>query len=132
MRSVIVRDSASAIPFRIPGLDSATFTPRCLSKQSRQGKPIARFFFPSFPDNPHLCPVVTLRAYEKKTEGDRAEETRLLLSKIRPHKPVTSSTVARWLKSLLELAGVDTSIFSAHSTRGASASMASRMGVTTK
>ena len=111
--------------------EGVTFTPRCLSKQSRQGKPIARFFFPSFPDNPRLCPVVTLRAYEKKTEGDRGEETRLLLSIIRPHKPVTSSTVARWLKSLLELAGVDTSIFSAHSTRGASASMASRMGVTT-
>ena len=45
--------------------EGVTFTPRCLSNCS--------FLFPILPGHPRLCPVVTLRAYEKKTEGDRAE-----------------------------------------------------------
>ena len=32
---------------------------------------------------------------------------------IKPHRAVSSSSIARWLKRLLEVAGVDTSIFSA-------------------
>ena len=50
---------------------------------------------------------------------------------IKPHRAVGSSTIARWLKSTLEAAGVDTSIFSAHSVRGASSSKAANMGNTT-
>ena len=34
---------------------------------------------------------------------------------IKPYKAVTSSTIDRWHKSLLEGAGIDTSVFSAHS-----------------
>ena len=44
---------------------------------------------------------------------------------------MTSSTIARWLKSILDAAGVDTSIFNAHSVRGASSSRAANMGITT-
>ena len=44
---------------------------------------------------------------------------------------MTSSTIACWLKKELELSGIDTSIFSAHSVRGASTSAASASGVTT-
>ena len=42
----------------------------------------------------------------------------------------TSSSIARWLRTILEEAGIDSSIFGAHSTRGASASAAARGGVT--
>ncbi len=59
------------------------------------------------------------------------EESSLILSFIKPHKAVTSSTIARWIKSLLEAVGVDTSIFNAHSVRGASSSRAADMGITT-
>jgi len=110
--------------------DGVVFIPRYLSKQSRQGKPIKEFFFPSFPTNQKLCPVLTLKAYEKKTYDLRKEERKLFVSIIKPHKAVTSSTIARWLKTTLGLAGIDTSIFNAHSTRGAS-SMASSLGITT-
>jgi hypothetical protein len=37
---------------------------------------------------------------------------------------VTTSTLARWLKSVLELSGINSSIFKAHSFRGAAASAA--------
>ncbi|KAI8483743.1 hypothetical protein Bbelb_385350 [Branchiostoma belcheri] len=47
----------------------------------------------------------------------------------RPHRPVGSATLARWVKSVLGTAGVDTATFSAHSTRGASTSAAAAAGV---
>ena len=52
----------------------------------------------------------------------------LFLSWIGKHDPVTSSTIARWLKTCLTEAGNGTSIFKVHSVRGASSSTA---GVTT-
>ncbi len=44
---------------------------------------------------------------------------------------VSGSTVARWIKSFLSEAVVDTAVFSAHSTRGAPASNAANLGVPT-
>ena len=112
------------------GVNGVSFIPSTLAKQSRQGKPIESFFFPSFPQNPILCPVRTLSVYLDKTNQVRGSETKLFLSFIKPHKAVTSSTIARWLRTILEQAGINTEIFSAHSTRGASASAAARGGVT--
>ena len=83
------------------------------------------------PINPTLCPVATLKAYEARTHTFHGDETRLLLAIIKPHHPVSSSNVACWHKSLLELSGIDTNIFNAHSVRGAWSSKAAYMGVTT-
>lgn len=41
---------------------------------------------------------------------------------------VTTSTLARWLKSVLQLAGIDTGVYKAHSYRSASASAAFNKG----
>ena len=111
--------------------DGVVFVPGTLAKQSRQGKPVTEFFFPSFPHDSTLCPVITLRAYEERTAPHRGTESRLFLSFIRPFRAVTSSTIARWLKTLLESAGIDTSVFSAHSVRGASSTAAANSGITT-
>ena len=111
--------------------DGVAFLPAVLAKQSRQGKHIEEFFFPSLPGNSTLCPVDTLRVYLDKTRSLRGEESRLFVSFIKPHKVVTSSSIARWLKSMLQEAGIDISIFGAHSTRGASSSAAVRAGITT-
>ena len=48
-----------------------------------------------------------------------------------PDWTLCSSTIACWLKTTLEQAGIDTAIFKAHSTRGASTSAAALRGVTT-
>ena len=87
-------------------------------------------FFPKFGSDLNLCPVVTLEEYISKTRSLRKECSQLFISFIRPHGPVTSSTIARWLKEVLRNAGIDTEIFKAHSVRGASTSMAARLGVT--
>ena len=98
---------------------------------------MADFFFPSFPEDPLVCPMVTLRAYEERTQPFRTSssgdfKSTLFLSCIGQHDPVSSSTIARWLKTLMEEAGIDISIFKVHSVRGAANSAAAGAGVTSK
>ena len=74
---------------------------------------IAYFFSPSFLEDPSVCPMTTLRAYEEKTEPFRANlpedsRSRLFLSWIGQHGPVSSCTIARWLKCFMQEAGIDT------------------------
>lgn len=113
-----------------------TFHPTVLPKQARAGRSIQEFFFPRFSDNKLICPVEALNQYVSKTESLRSQGqdrvTRLFIGCVKPHKPVTSSTVARWLKTVLEKTGIDVSIFKAHSTRSASVSAAANLGITTK
>ena len=113
--------------------EGVAFQPTKLAKQSRQSKPLAEFFFPAFHANELLCPVVTLKAYEDRTEEVR-EETGprpLFLTTIKPHSPASSSTIARWLKCTLAKAGINTAIFKAHSVRGAAKTATSNAGITT-
>ena len=112
------------------GVNGVTFLPSVLAKQSRQGRPIESFYFPSFHANITLCPVNTLTVYLGKTKHLRGGENRLFISFVKPHKAVTSSSITRWLRTVLEEAGIDSSIFGAHSTCGASTSAAARGGVT--
>ena len=58
-------------------------------------------------------------------------KTSLFLSWIGQHLPVTSSSIARWLKTCLSESGIDTGIFRTHSVRGASRSTAAASGVKT-
>ena len=111
--------------------DGVCFYPSALAKQSRSTSQINNFFFPSLPEGNRLCPVSTLKEYESRTHPLRGRETNLLIAIIKPHKAVSSSTVARWLKSLLEASGIDVSIFGAHSVRGASSSAAASAGIST-
>ena len=54
------------------------------------------------------------------------------MSWIKSHNSVTFSSIARWLKLVLTMSGIDTTIFKAHSVRGASVSAAKNLGVTTR
>jgi hypothetical protein len=104
-----------------------------LSKTSRPGDTPKVSFHSAFPDDFDLCPVECLKCYEVKTREFRPSDiyvpNKLFLSYIHPHNPVTSSTLARWIKNILQLAGIDTSIFTAHSFRGASTSEALNQGI---
>jgi len=116
--------------------EGVTFKVQHLSKQSRASKPLADFFYPRYPEDHTICPVVTLQVYEARTKEFRAwstgnRKTLLFLSWIGKHDPVNSSTIARWLKTCLNEAGIDTEIFKAHSVRGASSSTAASARVTT-
>ncbi len=105
-----------------------------LSETARPGDRPKVSFHAAFLSDVDLCPVKCLRCYEAVTSGfkpsDPSLPNNLFLSYIRPHKSVTSSSVARWtMKSVFELAGIDTSIFTAHSVRGALTSGALNQGI---
>ena len=116
---------------RYYSVEGVTFLPTALSKQSRQQKHGTEFHFPNYPQDELLFPVVTLREYESRTRPLRGKQTTLFIGTSKLHKPVCSSTIARWTKLLLGKAGVDTDIFKAHSVRSASTSAAAAAGVTT-
>lgn len=78
------------------------------------------------------CPVAALEDYVNRTSQLRIEnrmDSPLFIALIVPHAPVTANTISRWIKTVLRLAGIDTSVFSAHSTRGAAASSAAAKGI---
>lgn len=79
-------------------------------------------------------PVKTLRdfvtAVDQRRKKDRPRS--LFIGLRPPHNSVGASTVARWLKLVLNDVGIDTSVYSAHSTRGASTSIAANSGVPTE
>ena len=63
--------------------------------------------------------------------GDLRDNSAPLVAVVKPHKPVSPTTVGRWIKEALKLAGIDTAIFKAHSTRSASTSKAAMAGIPT-
>lgn len=61
-----------------------------------------------------------------------SQPNKLLLSYIRPHKPISSVSLSKWQKDLISRAGIDTSIFKTHSVTGASSSDVYEMGVSSQ
>ena len=80
-----------------------------------------------------LCPVSCVKAYEEATVSFRGgeERARLFLAVIAPHNPLSSSSIARWIKKSLVEAGLDRN-YTAHSTRSASTTAAAMAGISTK
>ena len=72
---------------------------------------------------PGLCVYVTLQYYLVVTSKLRTS-SKLLVSYNKPYNAVTSCTIGRWIKLLLQQKGVNTQTLSAHSTRSASVSKA--------
>ena len=70
-----------------------------------------------------MCIDAHLRHYLLITEKLRHCD-QLLISYTNPHKPISRDTLSRWIKSVLKLSGIDTSIFTAHSVRSANTSAA--------
>ena len=101
-------------------------------KHSRQGKIPAAVLFHSFPHDKDLCPVTCLELYLERSKAWRAtnKKTQLLLSFIKPHNPVSKSTITRWVKEVLTLSGIDTNVYQTHSIRAASSSKAGLHGRT--
>ena len=55
----------------------------------------------------------------------------MFIGTIEPHQPVSSFTIARWLKTMLSKAGINTDTFKAHSVCSASVTAAANTGITT-
>lgn len=100
-------------------------------KTSGIGRSQPLLSFSPFLDKPELCIFSLLRFYIGFTSDlRRAGNDSLFISHRAPHGPVSAQTLARWVKLEMSAAGIDTSIFSAHSTRHASTSFAASKGLT--
>ena len=73
-----------------------------------------------------VCAMHTLLYYVDRTKN--LSKSRQLLISYVSYKSVSTKTVVRWLKEVLENSGIDTSVFKAHSFRGAAASAAFSRG----
>ena len=93
-------------------------------KQTKPGKHQYELFLGAYPPDRRLCVVTVWKEYESRTKLLRGNHQELLISFVKPHGPITVSTVSRWVKGVLQEAGVDMNIFTPHSTRGASTSRA--------
>ena len=56
-------------------------------------------------------------------------DKQLFISYVKPHRSVTRTSIARWIKLIMQKSGIDVSIFQPHSTRSASTSTAFQQGV---
>lgn len=98
---------------------------RCgLAKQDRQNHTMRKIFVPSFSENEKLDPKRHLLSYLDKTSEFRKQlnndqRGKLFLSFSKPHKPVTSQTISRWILQVIKMAYPDDSLdnVKAHSTR---------------
>jgi len=93
-------------------------------KHFRIGKNSLAMNIRYFPDNPAVCPCRALLHYIERTKSLPERSRELCISYNKPHLPVTSVTLGRWIKTVLYEAGIDTKYFKAHSTRAAAASAA--------
>ena len=104
--------------------DNAVFVVNKLLKQSRPGHSGVHVSLKGYPMDHRICVLKALKDYISRTSPLRGEEKRLFISHKKPHTAVSTDTIARWTKEMLALSGVDTEIYSAHSTRAAATSAA--------
>ena len=87
------------------------FVVNSLLKSSNPEKMI--ILLPAFPENQKPCAHSTLLHYVARTASIRQSlnSSQVFVSYGKPYKVISSATLARWLKAVLSLAGIDNSIF---------------------
>ena len=103
-----------------------------LTKVKRPAKPTVSFELLQFDGDELLDVVQCVRIYLERTRNWRttiSRQEQLLLAIVRPHNPVAVSTVSRWLKELMGLAGIDTDKYKGHSVRSAATSKNMTLGL---
>lgn len=109
--------------------DTVYFEITQLLKTSKPGKHQGHLEFKSYPVDRRLCVVTCLKRYVELTEPVRDGHDPFWLSFAKPFKPVSRDSVSRWIKNVMEKAGIDTKVFSSHSTRAAATSAANANNV---
>lgn len=118
-------------------IDNITFSgnqliilPNSVQKHNKPGRHIEAITYNQYVENQKLCIVNCMGIYlQKRKHLVPVDVKPLFITYGTPHKPASSDTLSRWVKADLKSAGVDTSVFQAHSCRSASASKAKEKGV---
>ena len=102
-----------------------------LLKQTRPGFHPNELVIKAYAPDRRLCIVTVLKAYLERTKLKRkgGETSQLVISHIAPFLGVTRDTISRHLRTVMQNAGLDMTIFTPHSIRGASTSAACRAKV---
>ena len=112
--------------------ESSFFTHATYRKRSHN-RTLGESICPKFSQCSRLCSVECLSTYLEKTKQWRPSsysmQQLLFLALKKPHRPVSSATLSRWLKEVIHLAGIKEDIFKGHSVRGASTSAPKRAGL---
>ena len=112
--------SADAVIFSISGL----------LKHSKPGKQIPPVKLGRYVPDRNLCPVLTLNSYlTQRNAVVGADVQQVFVTYGKPHHPASKDTLARWIKDMFTLAGIDINMFKPHSCRAASTSKAGANGV---
>lgn len=99
-------------------------------KTSAPGRTQPLLVFSRFRNRPELCIFSLLKYYLCRTKSLRPDNCdSLFIAYVKPHKAIGVQTMSRWLRMSLGECGVRGDLFSAHSTRHASTSLAARKGV---
>ena len=125
------QSSVAVLGPRFQSVDNLIIIPIMgLEKTSRPGHLSGEVQLPAGDDCPplslHMClseyltRTESYRVYHEKAEGARPPY--LFVSNIKPHQSVTSATLAKWLLTAMDRAGIDVSRFKAHSSRSSGAS----------
>ncbi|XP_057294577.1 uncharacterized protein LOC130623096 [Hydractinia symbiolongicarpus] len=116
--------------------DMYTFYISTIMKTTKPGKHQEPLQFEKYHLDNRICIVHCLDEYLRRTDLIREnlenQPRELLLSYAYPHKPIGITTIAKYVKTFLGLAGIDIKTFSTHSTRSASTSKAEDIGVPMK
>ena len=115
---------------------SVRFVLKGLMKTARTGEPLKELVLEPFHEEETLCVVCALKRYVQVTKPFRKDKNggakhSLFLSYRKPFGEISQDTSKRWVLAVLSAAGIDTRVYRAHSTRGASTSAGGRLGVST-
>ena len=108
----------------IKNTDSYVLQYNSTLKQSKPGKSVPSVVLKRYTLDQKLCVVHTLTEYINRTKTLRGNNNALFISYLKPHCAVTTSTISRWIRSVMFLAGIDIRKFKSHSVRSASTSKA--------
>ena len=109
--------------------DKYIFTIEDKIKTTRPGKHLQPIELLQYPADESLCITSHLKLYLDRTHDIRGDHKQLLLSYVKPHNPISQTTVGKWVKSVLMEAGVDVTRFSGNSGRAAATSYSAKAGL---
>ena len=82
-----------------------------------------------FVTDPKICVFSMVKNYLLKTAHLREQEAALFVSFRKPHTAVDGQLLSRWIKIVLKNIGINTELFTAHSTRHTATSSANRVSI---
>lgn len=106
-------------------MNQAIFRVDSLLKHNSPSNPQTIIRLHSYNEDRRICVLTYLKAYLKRVKSLRADN-KLFINTQYPHYGVCKETLSRWIRLILNKAGVDTHTFKAHSTRAASCSLAAK------